>query len=863
MEHIESFVESASNLAPIQEDTSEYQAEGPASSIRPSVRVMAQQTSMSSDPIKPEESEDEPPISPLCKSCQRIDFALLRGPRTSEIPMIRDANIPDQYSYTKNAEVRLRKIVLGFLSDIKERIECSLCELISQLISDTGVYTEDCRAHSGARVICKADIGKETGIFRYPEKDADNNVKLFQLTITTHLEGHQSHDLDGSAHLYLDNRFLVCDYGSSLIQIGDDFQDPRSDVDMTLFAGRMRPLQINLAWLRRWLEICEDEHQDTCSIMLSKDHVFEMPWIRFIDIEQRCVRTFRQRTLRDFRYIALSYVWGSPSKDSASLSLQLDSLTSLLLHTPGSLDRLDLPQTIVDVLDLAKALDIPYVWIDRLCICQDSIEDKTVQISKMHAIYYASFVTVIGAAGVDVSAGLPGLRQGTRHRIQQEVLVSPPCRHDCAVDHVHDRTGLSLLTALAPFIRTSNYMDGTVWNKRGWTMQERVLSRRNLIFTNELVQFVCSETKFTEEAYFEFPFPQFQSFERSSGELRLKSSVRVFTEPTDATERFWRDYGYFVEKFSLRTLSYAGDYHDAFAAITEALSVDAGEEFLSGLPISRFELALSWITFLGQDRREELTTLPMTDLKQQVSFPSWSWMGWVGQTHIIVGSDRLETETPTIRCYVHQNISDGVRLIEVAGISSKGTQLPEEMFWEPEKNRQVDLDVLRLHLPGLDTQLKYIPSHHIIFFWASHARFQVSTPSDGTEKLRLDEPDLGFICIDCHTVQQHLSGTDASVDNSAGKTSPPNILDAAGHVVGSLSRMDENFWKRGCYNEGLQDFIVVGRRHIAELGDEYPATLLVMQIERRDGIWYRLNMGEISESAWDTAVREWTLIALG
>lgn len=188
--------------------------------------------------------------------------------------MIRNANIPDEYSNTKNA-VRLRKIVLGFLSDIKERKHCPLCVLIWQFVSDSGIYTEDCRARSGARVICKADIGRFSGVFRYPEKDADDNVKLSGLTITTHLEGHHSHDLDGSAHLYLDNRFLTCDFGSSLIQIGNDFQDPRSEVDMTLFAGRIRPLQINLMWLRRWLEICEDEHQDTCSIMLSKDRVFE------------------------------------------------------------------------------------------------------------------------------------------------------------------------------------------------------------------------------------------------------------------------------------------------------------------------------------------------------------------------------------------------------------------------------------------------------------------------------------------------------------------------------------------------------------------------------------------------------------
>jgi hypothetical protein len=55
---------------------------------------------------------------------------------------------------------------------------------------------------------------------------------------------------------------------------------------------------------------------------------------------------------------------------------------------------------------------------------------------------------------------------------------------------------------------------------------------------------------------------------------------------------------------------------------------------------------------------------------------------------------------------------------------------------------------------------------------------------------------------------------------------------------------------------------VIKKRHIEQLGDEFPARLLVMQVEHKEGIWNRLNMGKI-EKAWEGAESEWKLIVVG
>lgn len=60
----------------------------------------------------------------------------------------------------------------------------------------------------------------------------------------------------------------------------------------------------------------------------------------------------------------------------------------------------DLPKTFQDAITVCVALDIEYVWIDALCIIQDSAEDWAVQGSKMAQIYSNCAITI----GPDIAA---------------------------------------------------------------------------------------------------------------------------------------------------------------------------------------------------------------------------------------------------------------------------------------------------------------------------------------------------------------------------------------------------------------------------------------------------------------------------
>jgi hypothetical protein len=102
----------------------------------------------------------------------------------------------------------------------------------------------------------------------------------------------------------------------------------------------------------------------------------------------------------------------------------------------------------------------------------------------MGSIYNSAYLTIVAASGEDSSAGLPVLGPGTRIFEQEEVVVIPPGDED---------EGLSLITTVNTqhtnrgefFIDATEDIDQSKWNRHAWTMQARVLSRRNLIFTKE------------------------------------------------------------------------------------------------------------------------------------------------------------------------------------------------------------------------------------------------------------------------------------------------------------------------------------------------------------------------------------------
>lgn len=115
---------------------------------------------------------------------------------------------------------------------------------------------------------------------------------------------------------------------------------------------------------RRWLNDCELNHPDCYDCTPEPP---ELPK-RVIDVGQngqmpRLVEGAGRRS----RYVTLSHCWGR----SRTITTEMDSLRL----REASIPLESLPKTFREAVLTCRKLEIPYLWIDSLCIIQDNKGD--------------------------------------------------------------------------------------------------------------------------------------------------------------------------------------------------------------------------------------------------------------------------------------------------------------------------------------------------------------------------------------------------------------------------------------------------------------------------------------------------------
>ncbi|KAF1967828.1 hypothetical protein BU23DRAFT_437355, partial [Bimuria novae-zelandiae CBS 107.79] len=85
-------------------------------------------------------------------------------------------------------------------------------------------------------------------------------------------------------------------------------------------------------------------------------------------------------------YCALSYCWADPQPARTLVG-------NIEQHKAG-IRTLCLPQTLQDAVIFTRRLGLSYLWIDSLCILQDSVQDKHREIAGMASIYQDALVTI-------------------------------------------------------------------------------------------------------------------------------------------------------------------------------------------------------------------------------------------------------------------------------------------------------------------------------------------------------------------------------------------------------------------------------------------------------------------------------------
>lgn len=211
--------------------------------------------------------------------------------------------------------------------------------------------------------------------------------------------------------------------------------------------------------VRAWMRNCHKRHKVCAPAPWDESPLLPN---RVIDVTQdgldpRLVVTEGKRG----HYAALSHCWGG-------LQL-LQTKASTLVQYQDNIPMDELPKSFKDAITIARKLQIPFLWIDSLCIVQDSEQDWHHESALMSSIYRNSVLTISATGAVDGSHGcfIPEAHSET---VQLPQTFS-------------DTQGKAYVTGSRLGLYGPPWSDkvaGGPLSHRAWALQERCLSRRIL-----------------------------------------------------------------------------------------------------------------------------------------------------------------------------------------------------------------------------------------------------------------------------------------------------------------------------------------------------------------------------------------------
>ncbi|KAF2820381.1 hypothetical protein CC86DRAFT_471467 [Ophiobolus disseminans] len=216
-----------------------------------------------------------------------------------------------------------------------------------------------------------------------------------------------------------------------------------------------------LSSAKGWIKQCS-HHHEACSHSPSS-HTKALP-TRLIDIcpngkpgSSVCVvdTASIDSSTGLVEYVALSHVW---SRSDTTLST--DHLQNLSTHVDVPLSSLS--QAMNAAVNAARGLEYRYIWIDSLCVLQNSDDDKQKECASMASTFRNAALTLI-------------------------------------LDNIDGGT-----TDFNEFFADTNGTDqnhassGFAWDTRAWALQERLLSHRLLHLGQEQMYWECNSLKASE-----------------------------------------------------------------------------------------------------------------------------------------------------------------------------------------------------------------------------------------------------------------------------------------------------------------------------------------------------------------------------
>ena len=310
------------------------------------------------------------------------------------------------------------------------------------------------------------------------------------------------------------------------------------------------------------MQECKEDHE--CS---SKNTLSFLP-TRVLEISGPQPRLHVSSKDEIGEYVALSYCWGGPQAVLTTIANIESSKEELPL--------VELPLTLRNAIEVTQNLGFSYLWIDALCIIQDSPEDKTIEINKMGSIYRNATLTIFAANAPSVNEGF------LQPRTPDEGVVLP-----FYVSETLQGTAKLLLEDLS-------YHSDDPLDSRAWVLQETLLSRRRLIFSAKELLWCCQAQEYksvtSSPQYYvpltvQFPSDVFHSAKPNGFNTQTPKQVQ------QSRIHAWN---IMVQDLTSRGITEKDDRLPAIAGIASELQVLWSDEYVVGLWRRNLAAHLCW-----------------------------------------------------------------------------------------------------------------------------------------------------------------------------------------------------------------------------------------------------------------------------
>ncbi|CZR62703.1 uncharacterized protein PAC_12600 [Phialocephala subalpina] len=356
-----------------------------------------------------------------------------------------------------------------------------------------------------------------------------------------------------------------------------------------------RPPNLNVAseesfsLARKWMRDCLESHH-SCPRPLGSF----MP-TRVLEISDLDSSVYIREKLSPAPYAVLSYCWGGPQRVILTKSRERLGGWSILQDT--------LPQTLQDAVRVVRELGLKYLWVDSLCIIQDDIEDKAIEIGRMAGIYQNSSVAIMASRAKSVDDGFlhPRFPFGSaKSNMGFQLPYRSKDGQTSSVIAIEEDASMSYIDPL---------------RMRGWAFQEFMLSPRILDYGQMGTTWICHDSEHPTDGFSSPPASVWSRHKFQELILGPPSTTKSIENPEDRRGFLNIVWAAIVQQYMKGTLTYFHDRLPALAGIAERMSVQVEDDYVAGGWRKDLWHSLVWHNEEGRQWKR----LP------GYFAPSWSW----------------------------------------------------------------------------------------------------------------------------------------------------------------------------------------------------------------------------------------------